>query len=103
MYVAKRRTYNYHEYINEWMRAVEQNQVHASNEIQKLMPIVRDTLEDSNVFFDLDQVEKYVELTERYYFPLMPDQKFYASLILGLFYKDTKQLVFPTVLLGRVS
>lgn len=98
-----RRTYNYHPFINDWLRAVEQNLVHASNEVQLLMPIIRDTLEDSNVFFDLDQVEKYVELTEKYYFDLMPDQKCYASLILGLFYKDTGQLVFPStfIMAGR--
>lgn len=93
----KRKSYNYHEYINEWLRSVEQNKVHSSNEIKQLMPVIRDTLDNPNVFFDIKQVEKYVELTEKYYFPLMPDQKFYASLILGLFYKDTKQLVFPTV------
>ena len=92
-----RRKYNYHEFINEWLQAVEQNKVHSSNELKKLMPIVRKTLDDPRVFFDARQVEKYVELTEKYYFPLMPDQKFYASLILGLYYKDTKQLVFPNV------
>ena len=79
------------------MKLVEQNQVHSSSELKKLMPIIRDTLDDPNVFFDIRQVEQYVELTEKYYFPLMPDQKFYASLILGLFYKDTEQLVFPSI------
>ena len=92
-----RRTYKYHPYINEWLQLVEQGKVHSSNEIKKLMNIVRKTLDDPKVFFDYRQVEKYVELTEKYYFKLMPDQKFYASMILGLFYKDTKQLVFPSV------
>ena len=95
--MSKKRSYKYHKYINDWMKLVEQNQVHSSSELKKLMPIIRDTLDDPNVFFDIRQVEQYVELTEKYYFPLMPDQKFYASLILGLFYKDTEQLVFPSI------
>lgn len=92
-----RRTYKYHPYISEWLQLVEQGKVHSSNEIKKLMNIVRKTLDNPKVFFDYKQVEKYVELTEKYYFKLMPDQKFYASMILGLFYKDTKLLVFPSV------
>ena len=101
--MSKKRSYKYHKYINDWMKLVEQNQVHSSSELKKLMPIIRDTLDNPNVFFDIRQVEQYVELTEKYYFPLMPDQKFYASLILGLFYKDTEQLVFPStfIMAGR--
>ena len=99
----KKRTYNYHKYINDWMYAVEQKEVHSSKEIKQLMPILRETLDNPNVFFDAEQVEKYVEQTEKYYFKLMPDQKCYASLILGLYYKDTGMLVFPTtfILAGR--
>lgn len=91
------RRYNYHQYINEWMRAVEQNKVHSCKEIKQLMPLIRTVLEDPNVEFRAHHVEEYVRITEKYYFPLMPDQKFYASLILSLFYKDTGELVFPTV------
>ena len=87
-----KRKYDYHPFINEWLKYVEQNKVHSSNEIKQLMNIIRKTLDNPRVFFDAKQVEKYVELTEKYYFKLMPDQKFYASLILGLYYKDTKQL-----------
>lgn len=92
-----KRKYDYHPFINDWLKAVEQNKVHSSTEIKQLMNIIRKTLDNPRVFFDVKQVEKYVELTEKYYFKLMPDQKFYASLILGLYYKDTKQLVFPNV------
>ena len=93
----KRRTYNYHPFINVWLKEVEQKKVHASCEMEKLMPLVRSVLDDPNVVFKKDQVEEYVRQTEKYYFDLMPDQKFYASLILGLYYKDTDMLVFPTV------
>lgn len=89
--------YDYHPYISEWMELVEDGRVYSCREMKQLMPLLRKVLDDDNVMLDHKQVEKYVELTESYYFKLMPDQKFYASLILGLFYKDTKQLVFPTV------
>ena len=91
------RRYKYHEYINDWMRAVEQNKVHSCKEIKQLMPLIRTVLDNPNVEFRAHHVEEYVRITEKYYFPLMPDQKFYASLILSLFYKDTGELVFPTV------
>ena len=79
-----RRTYKYHPYINEWMRAVEQGTVYSSKEMKQLMPIIRKVLEDPNIEFRANQVEKYVELTEKYYFKLIPDQKFIPSLIIVL-------------------
>lgn len=95
--------YPYHKFINDWMRMVEQREVHTSNEMKKLMPLLRKVLNDKNIFFDKQQVESYVGFAEKYYFPLMPDQKCYAALILGLYYKDTRQLVFPSIfiLAGR--
>lgn len=92
-----RRTYKYHPYINDWMRAVEQGTVYSSKEMKQLMLIIREVLEDPNIEFRADQAEKYVELTEKYYFKLIPDQKFIASLILSLYYRDTGMLVFPTI------
>lgn len=85
------------------MRAVEQGTVYTSNEMKQLMPLIRNVLDNPNVEFREDQVEKYVELTEKYYFKLIPDQKFIASLILSLYYKDTGMLVFPTtfIMAGR--
>lgn len=94
-----RRTYNYHPFINAWMRAVEQGEVYTSKEMKQLMPLVRSVLDDPNVEFRKDQVEEYVRITEDYFFKLIPDQKFIASLILSLYYKDTGQLVFPNVLI----
>ena len=96
---SKRKTYNYHPYINDWMRSVEQGKVHACKEIKQLMPLIRKTLDDINIEFRAEHVEEYVRITEKYFFKLIPDQKFYASLILSLFYKDNGQLVFPTVFL----
>ena len=96
------RLYKYHPYINEWMCLVEQGKVHTCNEMKQLMSFVRLVLDDSGVQFKKEYVEEYVRITEQYYFPLMPDQKFYASLILSLFYKNG-ELVFPStfIMAGR--
>lgn len=91
------RNYNYHPFITEWMQAVERGYVHSCKEMKQLMSFIRTVLSDSNVEFRVEIVEEYVRIAEQYYFPLMPDQKFYAALILGLFYKDTGLLVFNQI------
>lgn len=91
------RKYNYHEYINNWMHQVEQKKIVASNEMKQLMDLIRPILDDDNVEFRAEIVEEYVRITEKYFFKLNDDQKFYASLILGLFYKDSGMLVFSII------
>lgn len=93
------RTYNYHPFINEWLYSVEQGNVYTSNEMKKLMSLVRAVLDSDKVVFNTKIVEDFVDITEKYFFNLMPDQKFYAFLILSLFYKDSGQLVFPEIFL----
>lgn len=93
------RTYRYHPFITEWLRDVEQGKVHACKEQKQLMPLVRKVLDDPNVKFDPYHPEEYARITEKYFFKLMPDQKFYAALILGLTYKDTGLLVFDQIFL----
>ena len=85
------------------MRSVEQGKVHTSNEIKQLMPLIRSVLDDPNVEFKKEYVEECVRIAEKYYFTLMPDQKFYASLVLSVYYKDTGGLVFPStfIMAGR--
>ena len=91
------RNYNFHSYISTWLKMVEKGEVYTSKEEKQLMKLVRKVLSDKNVVFDSEIVEDYVRVTEKYFFKLMPDQKFYASLILGLTYKDTGQLVFNQI------
>ena len=90
-------SYKYHEYIDTWIDLVEKRKVYTCNEQKQLCKFIKNVLKDKNVVQDYSDVGEYVRLTEKYFFPLMPDQKFYASLILGLTYKDTKQLVFNQI------
>lgn len=91
------RTYQYHKYISDWLRAVEQGKVHTCREQKQLCAFLRGVLDDENTVFDPHPVEDYVRITEKYFFKLMPDQKCYASLILGLREKDTGQLIFNQI------
>lgn len=86
--------YDYHPYINEWMRMVEKREVYTSKWIKLLMPLVRKELDNPENIFIPEYVEEFVRIAETYYFKLMPDQKFYASLILSLFNKKTMIPVF---------
>lgn len=90
-------SYKYHEYISDYMRKVEKGKVHACKEQKLLMSFIRKVLDDKNVIFKSEIVEDYVRITEKYFFPLMSNQKFIAALILGVFYKDTGLLVFNQI------
>ena len=87
----------YHSYISDWFDIVENNIHYTCKEQKQLCKLVKKILKDDNVVFDSANVEEYVRITEQYFFKLMSDQKFYASLILGLSYKDTSQLVFNQI------
>lgn len=97
----------YHPFISDWINIVESGKFNTCKEQKELIVFVKKILSDSNIIFLPHFVEDYVKLTEKYFFKLMPDQKFYASLILSLFYKPKNdnvsesdlQLVFPDVFL----
>lgn len=97
----------YHPFISDWINIVESGEFNTCKEQKELIVFVKKILSDSNIIFLPHFVEDYVKLTEKYFFKLMPDQKFYASLILSLFYKPKNdnvsesdlQLVFPDVFL----
>lgn len=99
----KRRRYNYHPYIDDWMRKVEQGKVHACKEHKQLMPLLRTILDDKNVEIRSQEIEDAVELMEKYFFPLYDAELFIVALIVGVFYKNKDQLVFNSVfiLAGR--
>lgn len=97
----------YHPYISEWIEIVESGKFNTSKEIKLLIKFIKKILARNDIIFIPHFVEDYVKLTEKYFFKLMPDQKFYAALILSLFYKPKSKnideselvLVFPDVFL----
>lgn len=78
----------YHEYLQEWIDCVEKGRYYTCNEQKQLIKFIKPILDSEDVVFKPEIVEEYVRITEKYFFKLMPDQKFYACLIFGLFYKS---------------
>lgn len=91
----------YHTYISSWMQMVETGKVYTSKEEKLLMKLVRDVLDDKDVECRPEITEEYVRITEKYFFDLMPDQKFYAFLILSVFEKSTGLLLFDQIFLMK--
>ncbi|MEB8752765.1 terminase large subunit, partial [Bacillus cereus] len=45
--------YRYHPYINEYMELVESRKIRSCKEQKQLMKLVRETLDDPNVYLDV--------------------------------------------------
>ena len=93
--MKKMRSYNYHPYINDWMRKVEQKKIPSCKEQKLLMPFLREVLDDSNVEIRADVIEDGVDLLHRYFpFEMHDYQLFRHAILYGVFYKDTGFPVF---------
>lgn len=86
-------------YVDDWIKAVKTGKVHSCREQKKLAALLENILKDENIYFDMDAIENYINITEKYFFPLYPAQKFIASLIIGCRYKSDNMLVFPILFL----
>lgn len=67
---------------------------------QLIANVIKPSLSRDDVFFDYETYKTFVEYTERYYYPLMPYQKFITSFI---FMYVNDQVLFRTfvILMGR--
>lgn len=90
-----------YKYIDEWFNIVKNNIFYTSREEKQLCRLIKEILKDKNVIIDKQIVDDYIRITETYFFKLMPDQKFYATLILGFRYKDNGQLVFNQIFIMK--
>lgn len=93
------KTYNYHPYINEYMRMVEQGEIESCKEQKQLMEYVRNTLDRDDVEVDADSIEKSVEKPAKYFpFELYAWQRFLNALMFGVRYTDGR-LVWNEILI----
>ena len=65
--MARRRTYNYHPYISEWMRKVEQGLIPSCKEQKLLMDFLRPILDDKNIEFRAKHIEDAIAMLERHF------------------------------------
>lgn len=87
----------YHPAIDEWMRLVEKRKVHSCREQKQLMPFLRKVLDSPSVEIRGEEIDKAIDLIEKYFFPLHSSQKFIVGLIVGAFYRETDMPVFNQV------
>lgn len=86
--------YKYHEYIDNWIDAVETRKVHTCKEQKQLMTLVKNVLNEPNVIIDKKKIYEAVEVVEKYFpFKLLDFQKFFFAFVAGVFYK-TGEIVF---------
>lgn len=78
------------EYINQWRN----DEIILNKERILLIEwLEQDILTMDNVYFDSEQIENYIQFTEKWYFKLGPFQKFISCFVF-LRYKDDDSLVF---------
>lgn len=89
--------YRYHPAISEWMYMVESGQFPACKEQKQLMDFVKEKLEDPDVVIKNEIIDKVIERSEKYFFPLCPFQKFFLSFVVAV-YDQEDHLLFDEYL-----
>lgn len=90
-----RRHYNYHHYISDWMRKVEQGKIPSCNEQKQLMKFLRPILDSPDVEFREKHIEESVEMIHRHFpFKMHDYQLFEFACFYGLYEKGTEFPVF---------
>ena len=79
-------TQKIHHAISEWMHMVESGEVISCQEQKDLMKYVRKKLDQEDVIIDVEKIEKVIERSEKYFFPLHPFQTFFLSFVVGVYY-----------------
>lgn len=95
--------YKYHEYIDEYMRMVEQNEIETCKEQKQLIKFLRWKLDQPGVVIDADAIKKSVDVPDKYFtFSLFAWQRFINAFIYGVRYEDG-QLLFDRffIMIGR--
>ncbi len=96
-------TYQYHPYIDEYMRMVENGEIQSCKEQKLLIKFLRWKLDQPGVVIDAEAIEKSVEKPAPYFsFSLFAWQRFCNAFIYGVRYADGR-LMFDRylLLLGR--
>ncbi|MDW0112215.1 terminase large subunit [Sporosarcina saromensis] len=94
--------YEYHPYIDEYIRMVEKEEIRTCHEQKLLIAYVRRTLDRDDVVIDEEAINKSVEVPEKYFFIFFPWERFLNALMFGVRY-TSGDLVWNEILmlLGR--
>lgn len=95
------KTYNYHPYIDEYMKMVECGKINACQEQHQLMEFLRWKLDQPGVVIDAEAIEKSVEKPAQYFpFELFAWQRFINAFIYGVRYDDGRLMFNRFFILG---
>lgn len=82
-------SYKYHEYIDSWIRMVENEEVESCEEQKQLIELIKKVLDSDDVVIDSEKIYKGIETVEKFFpFKLLPFQRFFFCFIDGVYYKD---------------
>ncbi|WP_337970144.1 terminase TerL endonuclease subunit [Virgibacillus salexigens] len=91
--------YNYHPYIDEYMRMVEQEEIESCKEQKDLMKYVRSVLDRDDVVIHSEDIKKSVNIPAKYFtIELYAWQRFLNALMYGVRYDDGR-LVWNEILI----
>lgn len=93
---------NYNKHITTYLKMVENGEVQASKELKELVTFIKNKLDTNKVVYKDDLIDRAIEITEKYFFPMMAWQKFLYAFVFGVYFEDGT-LVFNEyfVMMGR--
>ncbi|WBX80130.1 terminase large subunit [Virgibacillus salarius] len=91
--------YNYHPYIDEYMRMVEQEEIESCKEQKDLMKYIRSVLDRDDVVIHSEDIKKSINVPAKYFtIELYAWQRFLNALMYGVRYDDGR-LVWNEILI----
>lgn len=88
---------NYHSYIDQYIDDCRSGKNIVGKDILAALDYVEKTLDNPDVFIDVDKIDKAVELMERYFEIDLFDWELFATALIHCFYKSNDTVVFSTV------
>lgn len=101
--MRKCRHRDYHPYIDAYMDGVRDGTIIAGKDIQLAMDYVEYKLNNPDVFIAAEQIDKAVELMERYFEIKLIDWELFVTACIHCFYKSSDTVVFDVIfiMMGR--
>lgn len=90
-------------YIDGYIQEIRSGKIHASKELKQAMDYIEKKLDDSDVFIDVEKIEKAVELIERYFDIKLLNWELFILSLVHCYYKSDDTVVFSEflIVMGR--
>ncbi|MBU5425006.1 hypothetical protein KQI41_01170 [Tissierella pigra] len=95
----KKSDYKYHEYIDNYLNAIKNNEVTVGKYIKKLPKLVEKELNKDNVFIDSDKIYDAKRVIEEHSDITLFDWQLFVIGLMNCYYTDIPAVVFPEILL----